>query len=144
MEGAPVFDGPATQFILRCGGCHGTTGNSPPESVPVLSGLAGWFLCSPEGRDYIARLPNVTRVPLSDADLADVLNFVAFDLGRGTAPLDAEPFTEAEIARQRSRPLGAEPLKAYRQSVVQNMVAQCGAPAELLVYGAQKGDFEAN
>ncbi|MBZ6379616.1 hypothetical protein B5C34_15570 [Pacificimonas flava] len=136
VSGAPVFGPAQTQFVLRCGGCHGTLGVSPPHSVPVLRGSAGWFLCTAAGRDYIARLPNVVRVPLSDEDLAEVLNFVAFELGEGSVPAGAERFTAEEVARQRTRPLGDEPLIAYRDKVVSEMVDRCDAPEQLLVYGS--------
>ncbi|OHT21837.1 hypothetical protein [Edaphosphingomonas haloaromaticamans] len=133
--GAPVLNPAQSQFLLRCGGCHGTTGLSPPKSVPVLRGRAGWFLCTPEGREYIVRVPNVARALLDDARLAAVLNFVAFDLGEGSAPHGAEPFTGEEVRAIRARPLTDVPLLAHRRQVVNDLIRRCGAPKDLLVYG---------
>lgn len=128
--------GPAqTKFILRCGGCHGTLGQSPPLSVPQLRGLAGWFLCTPQARAYVIRLPNVSRAQLNDADLAEVMNFVTFQLGEHSAPSNAIRFTADEVATIRTRPLNALPLNAYRRQIVDGMIKRCGAPVSLRDYG---------
>jgi hypothetical protein len=124
-----------TRFILRCGGCHGTLGQSPPKSVPQLRGVAGWFLCTPEARDYVIRLPNVSRAQLGDAELAGVMNFVAFRLGEGSAPATAARFTAAEVAAIRARPLNDKPLNAYRRQIVDAMIRKCRAPVSLRDYG---------
>ncbi len=123
-----------TQFILRCGGCHGTLGVSPPRSVPSLRGVAGWFLCTPEGREYVIRLPNVSRAQFDDATLAQVMNFVTFDLGERSAPPAAARFTQAEVAAIRARPLNALPLRQFRRKVVTGLVRRCHAPASMLDY----------
>lgn len=129
------LDHAQTQFMLGCGGCHGTLGESPPLSVPVLRGRAGYFLCTPEGREYVIRLPNVSRALLSDADLANVMNFVTFKLGERSAPPKAALFTAEEVARIRARPLNALPLNAFRRKVVKTLVSRCGAPRDMLDYG---------
>jgi len=124
-----------TQFILRCGGCHGTLGESPQKSVPTLRRSVGYFLCTPEGRDYIARLPNVSRSPLTDQQLTDVINWVAFELGEHSAPAGAVRYTVEEIAAARARPLHAPALNDYRRGIVTKLVKSCGAPRAMLEYG---------
>lgn len=135
----PVFGAAQSQFLLSCGGCHGTLGISPPQSVPVLRGRVGWFLCTPAGRDYIVRVPNVSRALLDDRDLAAVLNFVAFDLGERSAPAHAARFTAQEVGAIRRRALPGGSLIAYRTKVVKQLVAQCGAPRDMMDYGATAG-----
>lgn len=132
---AVMLDRAQTKFMLSCGGCHGTLGESPPLSVPVLRGRAGYFLCTPQGREYVIRLPNVSRALMSDADLAAVMNFVTFKLGEHSVPGKAQPFTAAEVAEIRARPLNALPLNAFRRKVVKTLVSRCGAPADMLDYG---------
>ncbi len=132
---AVVLSPAQTRFILRCGGCHGTLGASPPLSVPLLRGLAGWFLCTPEAREYVIRLPNVSRAQLSNADLAEVMNFVTFELGGASTPAAAVRFTAAEVAAIRTRPLNVLPLNAYRRQIVAGVIRRCGAPASLRDYG---------
>ncbi len=131
--------GPAqTKFVLRCGGCHGTLGQSPPLSVPQLRGVAGWFLCTPEARAYVVRLPNVSRAQLDDAELAEVMNFVTFGLGEHSAPASAIRFTAEEVGSIRSQPLNTQPLNAYRRQIVDGLIRRCGAPASLRDYGREK------
>lgn len=132
----PELNRAQSQYLLRCGGCHGTTGVSPPKSVPMLRDMVGWFLCTPAGRAYIIRLPNVAQQKLSDADLAAVMNFTTFELGGSSVPKSAVRFTEAEVRQIRSKPLVGESLLAHRARVVSEMMRVCGAPKALLEYGA--------
>lgn len=132
---APTYTPAQTQFTLRCGGCHGVSGRSPPREVPNLRGTAGYFLCTPEGREYLIRLPNVSRTGLSDPDLAEVMNYVAFGLGEGKTPKNAKAFTGEEVHRLRKTPLTGADLMQTREKVVRKLVRSCGAPKELLLYG---------
>lgn len=134
-QAAPTFNHAQTQFTLRCGGCHGVTGRSPPKEVPKLRGAAGYFLCTPEGREYLIRLPNVSKTPLSDGDLAEVMNYVVFSLGEGKAPPGAKPYTGEEVHRLRKAPLTGADLMQQRERVVRKLVRSCGAPKDLLLYG---------
>lgn len=131
----PRLNWAQSQYLLRCGGCHGTLGLSPPRSVPILREQVGWFLCTAEGREYLVRLPNVAQARLDDTRLADLLNFVTFELGGRSVPADATRFTPAEVGAIRARPLTNEPLLAHRRRVVLAMMRQCNAPRSLLDYG---------
>ncbi len=76
-----------SDYVEHCSGCHGMQGNSAPADIPVLRGRVGYFLCTPAGRDYLIRLPNVAYSAIGDNDeLADMMNFVAFGLGGPSAP----------------------------------------------------------
>jgi mono/diheme cytochrome c family protein len=134
---APTFNAAQTQFMIRCGGCHGTLGSSPPTSVPNLRGTAGYFLCTPEGREYIVRLPNVAGAQLTDEKLAAMLNFVAFELGEGSAPKDAKPYTAEEVGPLRKQQLNTVPLAKLRSDIVRKLVRRCGAPSSMLDYKRQ-------
>jgi mono/diheme cytochrome c family protein len=124
-----------TQFVLRCGGCHGVEGRSPPANVPQLRGTATYFLCTAAGRDYAARLPNVAQSPLSDRELAEVMNYVMFNLADGKTPAASRPYTAEEIGALRRRPLTGAELGARRTRTVLDLIRTCGAPKELLRYG---------
>jgi len=109
---APEHLTPRSAYLARCGGCHGIDGRAFAATVPDLKGKAGYFLCDPAGRDYIARLPNIVFSRLTDAELADLLNYVAFDLGGESAPKGARPYSAAEAARARREPLrDAQPVR---------------------------------
>ena len=118
-------------YLLNCGGCHGIEGHSSDRAVPSLRGQVDAFLCLPEGREYIVRLPNVAFAPLSDQELADLLNFVV-SLGDATSQRTA--YTATEVAVLRRRPLMGQPIAQYRRSLVKRLIASCGAPKSLLSY----------
>src|SRR5437763_1681667 len=75
-DGAPRIGAAPGMYLLYCGGCHGINGHSSDAAVPSLKGQVDAFLCLPAGREYIVRLPNVAFAPLSDAQLAELMNFV--------------------------------------------------------------------
>ena len=130
---------PAAQvaYLTSCGGCHGIEGSSAPGSVPTLRGLTGSFLCTQQGRDFIIRLPDVALTRLSDRTLTEVMNFVVFDLGAPVAGgAKASPYTVAEVARLRHRPLTDTGLTAYRNQVVAGLATRCRVPMALHVYAA--------
>jgi hypothetical protein len=65
---------------------------------------------SPAGRDYVARVPGAAQAPLSDDELAAVLNWLLVEFNGATLPADFRPLRAAEVARSRSRVL-ADPVK---------------------------------
>jgi len=101
---------PRSDFLMHCAGCHLADASGVPPYVPSLVGPLGRIASSPAGRDYLARVPGAAQAPLSDADLAEVLNWLLLEFNRETLPRDFRPLRAAEIARSRSRVL-ADPLK---------------------------------
>jgi mono/diheme cytochrome c family protein len=126
-------------YLLNCGGCHGLHGVSNATLVPSLKDLVGYYLRTPEGRAYLPRLPNVAFSTLSDQKLADVLNYVVFEIGANSAPAGAKPYDAGEVGRWRKQPLNEVVLSQYRQRLVETLISQHGAPAELRVYGGGPG-----
>lgn len=66
----------------------------------------------PQMRSYLLRVPGASQAPLSDADLAAVMNWVLEEFNSETLPKNFRPLTEAEVSQARKNPL-ADPLK-YR------------------------------
>jgi hypothetical protein len=130
---------PQSNYVEHCGGCHGIQGDAAPANLPTLRGRVGWFMCTPEARSYLMRLPNVARSRITDnQDLADLLNFMVFSLGGPSTPKDAKPFTAAEVARERQSPYTSVSLVKIRATMVDSLVKRCGAPASLkLMYPGQ-------
>ena len=64
---------PRSDYLLHCAGCHLANGRGSPPSVPSLAGPLGRIVSSPEGRDYLARVPGAAQAPISDNALAAVL-----------------------------------------------------------------------
>jgi cytochrome c553 len=133
MDVAPVprIPDPAAAYLLNCGGCHGILGRSSDRAVPTLRGQVDAFLCLPEGREYLVRLPNVAFAPLTDEQLASLMNFV---VSFGVTRADWPAYSAAEVGELRRRPLLGEPLGAYRRGLVKKLIASCGAPRSLLSY----------
>jgi mono/diheme cytochrome c family protein len=105
---------PRVDYLLHCAGCHLADGRGSPPSVPSLAGPLGRIVSSPEGRDYLARVPGASQAPISDDALAAVLNWVLLEFNRATLPRDFKPLTAGEVAHSRARVL-ADPLKLRRE-----------------------------
>lgn len=132
LTSLPELTGPQSDYVEHCSGCHGMQGNSAPADIPVLRDRVGYFMCSPEGRDYLIRLPNVAYSAISDnKELADMMNFVVFGLGGASAPKGAKPFTAAEVARLRGRALATQSLIAARATIVDRLVGTCSVPESM-------------
>lgn len=121
-------------FLERCGGCHGLDGRSVAALVPDLRDQVGYFLCTPAGRAYVGRLPNVAFSGVSDAELAGIINYTVFTVGGASVPPGAKAYTAAEAGRLRRRPLTATDLFAQRAVVAEAVIASCPAAAGLRVY----------
>lgn len=116
-------------YIENCGGCHGVNGDTVPAHLPELQGRVGWFMCTPEARAYLLRLPNVAHSRIKDnAELADLMNFVIFVLGEGSVPAGTKPFTAAEVERERPHALTNMNLTNERLRLANQLVQQCHAP----------------
>jgi hypothetical protein len=119
-------------YIENCGGCHGVTGDTVPAHLPELEGRVGWFMCTPEARAYLLRLPNVAHSRIKDnGELADLMNYVVFILGKGTAPAGTLPFTAEEVARERLKALTNTNLTSERLRLAKQLIERCHAPASI-------------
>ena len=65
----------------------------------------GTFLTVPGGREYLVRVPGSAQSPLSDAELARVLNWMIRAFGPPAIAADFERFRADEVARMRAFPL---------------------------------------
>jgi len=121
-----------SDFIEQCAGCHGVRGTTVPAHLPEIKDRVGWFMCTPESRAYLLRLPNVAHSRITDnAQLADLMNYVVFVLGGKSAPAGTKPFTGDEVAHERQFALTSGSLKAERLRLANEAIAKCRAPASL-------------
>lgn len=134
---SPPSLSPRVEYLLSCGGCHGLQGVSNSRLVPDLSDQVGFFLRLPEGRRYLARLPNVAFSMTTDRQLAAILNYVVFTLGGSSAPRDARRYTASEVSRLRRQPLTEVSLVRLRRRLVKTLIGRCHAPPELLRYSEE-------
>ena len=95
-------------WTLNCQGCHRPDGTGSAGTAPSLAGTVSKFLKVPGGREYLGRVPGVATSPLSNADLADLMNWMFWRFDKEHMPADFAPFTAAELARLRTSPLRLE------------------------------------
>jgi len=130
----PSFRPAQRDYILACAGCHGIDGLSNSRLIPRLKDRIGYFVNFPEGRAYLARLPNVAFSTMSDQQLAAVLNYAVAEIGGNSTPAGMKPYQAAEVGKWRKLPLTAS-LSAYRQGIVETLISRYRAPASLRGYG---------
>lgn len=104
-------------YMLQCQGCHRPDGTGTSASAPPMAGMAARFLAVPGGREYLGRVPGVATAVLSDAQLAELLNWTLYRFDPTNVPADFKPYTAAEIGALRRRPLRIE-AAAVRASLV--------------------------
>lgn len=93
-------------YVLHCAGCHGMNGQGTYSAkVPDLQRM-GHFLRLPGGRDFLIRVPGVMGSGLSDAQVADVINWLLGGLASDGSPVDQAPYTADDIRVARLTPLG--------------------------------------
>lgn len=93
--------GARLDYTLNCMGCHRMGGEGAPPDVPMLKDRVGYYLTVPGGRDYLVQVPGSRQSPLTDAQLADVLNYIIGEFGGDSVPADAKPYSTDEVARLR-------------------------------------------
>jgi hypothetical protein len=64
-----------TDYVLQCMGCHLADGRGMPPDVPALQDRIGYYLQVPEGREYVVQVPGAANARLTDAALAQVINW---------------------------------------------------------------------
>lgn len=96
---------PRVNYQLQCMGCHRAGGEGEDGKVPSLRRTLVPFSALPEGRDFIMRVPGVAQAPLSDADVAALLNWLARNLSDVPVPGSFVDYTAEEVGRARQHPL---------------------------------------
>ena len=119
---------PQQDYILYCMGCHGAQAEGVPGKVPPLAHALGRYMRTPEGRNYILRVPGAANSVLSDAQLAAVLNWLAQTFDGDELTTEVPLFTAAEVTSQRHSPLTS--VLATRRDVVRSLAATGPAPPE--------------
>lgn len=106
LAGQPAAaESPGILYMLHCQGCHLADGAGKAGEVPSLVGMLGRFLAVPGGRAYLVQVPGSAHSPLSDAELASVLNWMVASFGSPEDPSGFLPYDAAEVAGHRATPL---------------------------------------
>jgi len=117
---------PQQDYVLYCMGCHGPGAEGVPGKIPPLAGALARFMRTPEGRNYVLRVPGAANSVLTDAQLAALLNWLAerYRVAEEPAP---QPFTAEEVTSVRRTPLPN--VQATRREVVHSLAASGAAPS---------------
>jgi len=106
VAAAPALAGsPADLYTLNCWGCHQPHAEGIPGTVPRLAHSMGDFLQVPGGRAYLVEVPGVATAAMSDAEIAQVLNWLLFTFNHAELPKDFKPYTAPEVAGYRAHQL---------------------------------------
>jgi len=96
---------PMINFQLNCMGCHLADGSGEAGRVPSIRRTLLLFSGSPQGRNYVLRVPGVAESPLSDAATAALLNWMVRNLSDAALPRGFLDYSAAEVHRSRAHPL---------------------------------------
>jgi mono/diheme cytochrome c family protein len=104
-------------YMLNCQGCHGANaeGNKRTD-VPRMRDQVGNFLRVPGGREYLVQVPGSANASVSDAQLAELLNWMLPNISAAQLPPDFVPYTEAEIRTLRYSP--EEDVQGTREDLI--------------------------
>ena len=108
-----------TNYILNCQGCHQADGTGLPDNVPSMRDFAGKFLNISGGRAFLVQVPGSSNSPLSDAALAELLNWILITMNAELADGEFQHYTEEEVAVLRQQVL--VDVAATRASLVAAM-----------------------
>ena len=92
---------PEVSYMIHCMGCHLADGSGSPPQVPDVRGEMGRLLGVEGGREYLVQIPGAATAPVSDAELAAIINYMLAAFSPDTLPTGFEPFSESEVKRLR-------------------------------------------
>jgi hypothetical protein len=101
---------PRDKYVLFCAGCHGMEGEGGgggggmKQIFPFAPDI-GVFLHDPQGRAYLANVGGVTSSGMTEAETAQVLNYILSSFGSASLPRDFVPYTAEEIRALRRDPV---------------------------------------
>jgi len=135
---ATAQDVPAGKAVFErnCVVCHQAGGKGQDGLAPPLTVNPGHYAGSEAGRKLLANVALYGMIGeiesggkryngnmpsfrnLSDAELADVLSYVALDLSSATKAADARPYSADELRALRGQPVSGSDVRHQRADVV--------------------------
>jgi hypothetical protein len=88
-------------YMLNCMGCHLADGSGASGKVPSLRDSLARLSASSAGRRYLVQVPGSSQSPLSDLELAQVLNWMVRNLSADAVTNGFTEFTAGEVADYR-------------------------------------------
>jgi mono/diheme cytochrome c family protein len=109
---------PRINYMLQCMGCHTPDGSGEPGRVPAIKVTLAPMAMSAAGRRFLVQVPGSSQSRLSDAELADVLNWMIENLSVAK-PAHFTHFTAAEVTDYRRIPLVG--VRAARERLIRSL-----------------------
>lgn len=103
-SGAFAYE-PQINYALQCMGCHTPDGAGVPDRVPSIKDTLVPLAGMAEGRRYLVQVPGSAQSTLSNAELAELLNWMIQTLSVVTPAKPLAPFTAAEVKEYRAHTL---------------------------------------
>jgi mono/diheme cytochrome c family protein len=135
-------------FDSHCAVCHQTNGEGVPGAYPPLADSVGAYVRVAPGRAYLVHVVSfgmTGAIPahgqsydgvmqswsqFSDAQIADILNYVLTGFNRRLLPPDFRPFTAAEVAKLRVDRESFEQVHQERARLLNSLVGASAASAK--------------
>ena len=117
---ASAQDRSRQNYIQFCAGCHQLDGRGSPDAgIPDMREQVGYFLHSDGGRAFLVQVPGSANSPLSDRELALLVNWIVKTFSAAQIPASFEPYSEEEVKRLRAARPAA--IVDFRRDVVQEL-----------------------
>src|SRR5204862_5143974 len=91
-------------YMLNCMGCHLPDGSGAAGKVPSVRDSLVTLSSSAAGRRFLLQVPGASQSPLTDLELAQVLNWLVRNLSARAVPADFIDFPPAVVASYRRPP----------------------------------------
>lgn len=98
------FERAQFNYQMFCQGCH-TPDGSGARAVPQMKEHIGYFLQTPNGREYLVRVPGSATSALDNEQLAEVLNWIIIEFSGASSDDSFVRYTPEEVGRLRQAPL---------------------------------------
>jgi hypothetical protein len=125
FHGAALAYEPRINYMLQCMGCHTPDGSGEPGRVPAIKATLAPLASSAAGRRFLVQVPGSSQSRLSDAELADVLNWMIENLSVAK-PVRFTHFTAAEVTDYRRTPLVG--VRAAREKLMRSLPVASSQP----------------
>ncbi len=114
---------PRMNYMLHCSGCHGTDGSgSPASGIPDMRGTLGHFFKAQDGRQFLIQVPGTSHSNLSDAEVAELANWLLKTFSKNEVPPGTPPYSAGEVTSLRAQPLAD--VAARRAEIIARLKAQ--------------------
>ncbi|WP_206363321.1 c-type cytochrome [Cupriavidus necator] len=124
-------------FAQHCAVCHQASGVGQDGLAPPLTAMPGRYAGTPAGRQLLARvglfgmygeidsggkrfngnMPAFRALP--DHELADILNYLVFDVSAATRGDDVAQYQAEEVAALRGQVMGGAEVRRQRSAVLE-------------------------